>query len=112
AEPDGWTQFLVSFAFDIASLIHTGGVPEPLLRRLRTIDQYQGARHEVAVAAIFARLGCEIEWIDDKTTTAKHPEFLAIRDELTIAVEAKSRHRAGVIHTRGAAVDAAVVRGD
>lgn len=113
AAPDGWTQYLLSVAFDVASLIQTGGVPEGILRRLRIVDQYQGARYEIAVAAIFARLGCEIRWIDDEDAReAKHPEFLAVRGDLTIAVEAKSRHRSGVIHTPGERDERRAARGD
>lgn len=113
AEPDGWTQYFVSVAFDVASLIHTADLPDGLVRRLRSVDQYQGARYEVAVAAIFARLGCQIEWIDDEEAReTKHPEFFAIRGDLRIAVEAKSRHRPGVIHAPGERVDANAARGD
>jgi hypothetical protein len=113
AEPDGWTQYLVSLAFDIASLIHSGALPDSLIRRMRNLDQYQGARYEIAVAAIFARLGLSIDWIDDqKASATKHPEFFATRDDLTIAVEAKSRHRPGVIHRPGEQEEAKVVRGD
>lgn len=113
AEPDGWTSYLVSLAFDVASLIHTGDLPDQLVARLRSNDQYQGARYEIAVAAIFARLGCEIDWIDDrKTLDRKHPEFYVGRDGITIAVEAKSRHRQGVIHMAGERVDERALRGD
>lgn len=113
AEPDGWTQYLLSLAFDVASLIQSGGIPDGTLRRLRSVDQYQGARYEVAVAAIFARLGCQIEWIDDEAAReTKHPEFYAVHNSLRIAVEAKSRHRPGVIHTPGEQDDTDVSRGD
>jgi hypothetical protein len=113
ATPDGWTTYLISLAFDIASLIHTASLPEPLLNRLRNRDQYQGARYEIAVAAIFARLGCEIEWIDDRQASdQKHPEFYARRDAITLAVEAKSRHRQGVIHAPGERLDEKALRGD
>lgn len=113
AEPDGWTQYLLSLAFDVASLIHTGALPDGLMRRLRSVDQYQGARYEIAVAAIFVRLGCQIEWIDDdEARETKHPEFFALRGDLRIAVEAKSRHRPGIIHTPGERVDADATRGD
>jgi hypothetical protein len=113
AAPDGWTQYLLSAAFDVASLIHAGALPDGVLRRLRSVDQYQGARYELAVAAIFARLGLQIDWIaDEDERETKHPEFFAVRDDLKIAVEAKSRHRPGVIHTAGEHVDEKAMRGD
>ncbi len=115
AEPDGWTLYLISLAFDVASLIHATDLPANLVRRLRHRDQYQGARYEVAVAAIFARLGCSIDFIvDEQHRDEKHPEFIATHDEtgVRIAVETKSRHRPGVIHLPGEHDDEATRRGD
>ncbi len=112
--PNGWMQYLISLAFDVASLIQAAEVPESLMRRLRTHDQYQGARYEVAVAAIFARLGCQIEFMVDEEHPEKHPEFIATHPEMgvRIAVEAKSRHRPGVIHRPGDHDDEEAQRGD
>jgi SEC-C motif len=112
--PNGWMQYLVSLAFDVVSLIQAAEVPESLVQRLRTHDQYQGARYEVAVAAIFARLGCRIEFIVDEEHPEKHPEFIAVHPEMgvRVAVEAKSRHRPGVIHRPGDHDDAEAQRGD
>lgn len=100
AMPDGWTKSLASLAFDIASLKHTRNLPEHMLNRLKTKDGYQGVRYEIAIAAIFARLNCDIKFLDEQEKTTKHCEFIAThRDTGTeIAVEAKSRHREGVIH--------------
>jgi hypothetical protein len=115
AEPDGWTQYLVSLAFDIASLIQAGELPDTLLRRLRHPDQYQGARYEVAVAAIFARLGCDVQFIADNTRRGeKHPEFMALHRTtgVEIGVEAKSRHRPGVINQAGERDGERAMRGD
>jgi hypothetical protein len=113
-EPNGWTQYLLSLALDIALLIQAGGLPESLVRRLRTHDQYQGARYEVAVAAIFARLGCKIEFLVDEEHPEPHPEFFATHEStgVRIAVEAKSRHREGVIHREGEHDDEKAQRGD
>jgi hypothetical protein len=76
-----------------------------LIERLRSRDQYQGARYELAIAAIFARLDCEIRWLDSDETLhrTKHVEFEAEHRPTgqTFAVEAKSRHRAGVLNQPG-----------
>jgi hypothetical protein len=114
-EPDGWAQYLLNLAFDVAVLIQAAGdLPESLVRRLRTHDQYQGARYEVAVAAIFARLGCKIEFLVDEEHPEPHPEFIATHEPtgVRIAVEAKSRHREGVIHREGEHDDEQAQRGD
>lgn len=80
--PDGLTKSLMSLAFDIACIIHRHGyVPEKMIQRLKLTDSnYQGARYEIAVSAIFARLGCRFEFLDEKldglTQTPGHCEFL------------------------------------
>lgn len=113
--PDGWSQSLISLAFDVATLQHTNNLPEKILDRLKHKDQYQGARYEVAIAAIFARLDCEIDFLDDREdVTQKHCEFFAKHrpSGIVIAVEAKSRHRPGVIHTVGVEDDRKNMKGD
>jgi SEC-C motif len=79
AEPNGWVQYLISLAWDIASLIHEGELPDSLVRRLRDAEQFQGARYEIAIGAIFARLGCSIRFFDesDELRGKKHVEFIA-----------------------------------
>jgi hypothetical protein len=105
AEPNGWVQYLISLAWDIASLIHEGALPDDLLRRLRHAEQFQGARYEVAIAAIFARLDCSIRFLDEdeELRGRKHVEFVATHRPTggEIAVEAKSRHRPGVVNVAG-----------
>ncbi len=104
-KPDGWSRSLISLAFDICSLIHTDQLPAKLLDRLKNHSGYQGARYEIAVAAIFARLGCDIKFLDEdeQLKTTKHCEFIATHKEtnISIAVEAKSRHRKGSLHQEG-----------
>ena len=64
AEPNGWVRYLISLAWDVATLIHAGEPPDELIDRLRDRDNFQGARYELAIAAIFARLDCSIRWLD------------------------------------------------
>jgi len=105
AEPNGWVGYLISLAWDVATLIQAGEPPEELIDRLRDRDNYQGARYEIAIAAIFARLDCSIRWLDADPTlrTVKHVEFEATHRPTgqTFAIEAKSRHRAGVLNHPG-----------
>jgi hypothetical protein len=101
--PNGYLQTLLSLAFDVYVLQHKNSIPEDWVRRLKQREQYQGVRYEIAVASIFARIGCRLEFYEDNRGTAKHPEFTA-HDPSTgdkVAVEAKSRHRNGVIHQQG-----------
>lgn len=100
--PGGLVHHLRSVAFDVATLMHRSHLSDHLLRRLRHRDQYQGARYEIGIAAVFSRLDCDVEFYDT-AARGRHPEFVAsIRDsEIQIAVEAKSKHREGVINVRG-----------
>lgn len=100
-EPTGNVQSLLCLAYDIYSVIHCGNLPETLVNRLKDKDNFQGARYEIAVAAIFVRVGFDIEWIEDNVN--KHCEFVATHKKTKekVAVEAKSRHRPGVLETKG-----------
>lgn len=112
--PDGWTQTLVALAFDVCSLIHTNRLPDHLLNRLKNKKEYQGARYEIAIAAIFSRLDCDINFLDDSLQTTKHCEFFATHrtSQTVVAVEVKSRHRKGVIHTDGILNRRKIIKGD
>lgn len=102
AKPDGYSKCLLSLAFDVCSLIHKQKLPSSLLERLKNRDQYQGARYEIAIAAIFARLDCDIQFTDENSKS-KHCEFIATHRTTgsSLAIEAKSKHRSGVLHQLG-----------
>jgi len=100
----GSVRALQVLADDIYQLEHALKTPRKIIDRLRDSRQFQGARNEIAVASIFARCGFEIEFIDDDTK--RNPEFIAQKGAERIAVEAKSRHRPGVLEERG------VIQGD
>lgn len=104
----GDTQALLSLAFDVWLLAHKGYLRDDWLNRLRDRNQYQGARYEIGVASMFVRMGCELEFYDNDRVEEdgnppKRAEFIAVHTETgnRIAVEAKSRHVHGVIHTPG-----------
>lgn len=96
----GGMRALQVLADDLYQLAHALEPPRQILARLRDMRQFQGARYEILAASLFARCGFEIEFIED--TTKRNPEFIAAKDGERIAVEAKSRHRAGVLNERGA----------
>ena len=114
ATTDGWAKTLISLAFDICSLEHTLQLPEHLLKRLKNRGEYQGAHYEIAIAAIFSRLGCKIDFLDEKKITTKHCEFIATHNKtgVSIAVEAKSRQRSGIKHMEGNIKQEKLLRGD
>jgi hypothetical protein len=99
----GNVKALQVLADDIYQLEHALKTPRKIIDRLRDPRQFQGARNEIAVASLFARCGFDIHFIDDDTK--RNPEFIAERGAEKIAVEAKSRHRAGVLEERGSPQD-------
>jgi hypothetical protein len=109
AVASGDLMALGTLAYDIYTLRHASALPEGLARRVRTPGEFQGARYEVAVAAVFARCGYRLEWLTARDR--KLPEFIA-RHGTTgteVAVEAKSRHRSGVLGRPGEAPDVAAL---
>src|SRR2546429_2455880 len=107
ALPDGYSRTLAALAFDVCSLMHAVHLPEVFLKKLRNNSDYQGVRYEIAVAAIFARLGYLITFLDEKyeglKNQPKHSEFLAAKKQTNeeIYVEVKSKVRDGVLHELG-----------
>lgn len=98
ALPSGPVQALFQLAWDVYYLAHRGALSKKIVERLRDRNEFQGARYELAVAAVFARLNYKIEWTKD--VGQKHCEFIALHrgTKDRIAVEAKSRRRSGVLH--------------
>lgn len=107
AVPDGYSRALISLAFDICSLIHAVHLPEIFIKKLRDYVAYQSVRYEIAVAALFARMGYKIKFLDEEFAgqkiQPKHSEFIATNPETAeeIAVEVKSKERDGVLHKEG-----------
>jgi len=103
-QPDGYTQWPLCLAYDLYSLKHTNYLNDEVLAKLKkNDDEFQGARYEIAIAAIFARANFEIEHYDEhdpKTISKKHGEFIATNKttKQKIVVEAKSKRRIGVFH--------------
>jgi hypothetical protein len=95
----GGMRALHVLADDLYQLAHALEPPRQILARLGDLRLFQEARYEILAASLFARCGFEIDFIED--TSKRNPEFIAEKDRERIAVEAKSRHRAGVLNQRG-----------
>lgn len=114
AIPTGEVQSLISLAYDIYCLQQVNKLPDFLTNKIKNKKQFQGVRYEIAVAAIIARTGFDITFLDDVVKSKKHCEFIAKhkKTEIEIGVEAKSRHRKGILHEEGEFNYATGVRGD
>lgn len=101
--PNGYVQSLITLAFDVYLLQNRDVLDSKLLNRLKIKDQYQGARYELSVASTFIKAGWTIEWCRDKKGVSI-PEFIATSTDskYKMAVEAKSKHRDGILHKKGA----------
>lgn len=101
--PTGQVRELISLAADMYYLQLVNELPKSLVNRLKTMDGFQGARYEIAVAASLVRAGFEIRWTDSRKATTKIHEFDAFQSYTgeTIAIEAKSRRRSGTLHQKG-----------
>ena len=102
APASGHAMAALTLAYDIYSLNRSGSLPPRLLNRLRAPAEFQGARYEVAVAAILYRAGCEVSWTSDGP--GRRCEFVATHGDTKelVAVEAKSRRRPGALGHPGA----------
>jgi hypothetical protein len=100
-EPTGSALALLTLAYDVYSVLHCALLPKRIVKRLKHRNEFQGAKYEIAVAGLFVRAGFTIEWIDDRVR--KRPEFIATHKATgeKLVVEAKSRHRPGVLGRAG-----------
>jgi hypothetical protein len=103
AVPNGpWRAYML-LAYDLYSLQHHSTLQAAVVKRLKHPDQFQGARHELFAAATCIRAGYDIEYEDEGDSSRRHPELVALHRATgqKIAVEAKSRHRPGVLGRPG-----------
>jgi SEC-C motif len=101
--PSGAMRAFLLLAYDLYIVQHHGLLEARLLRRLRHKDQYQGARHELFAAATCVRAGFDIRYEDESDRSTMHTEFTATHRQTgaSICVEAKSKHRPGVLGRDG-----------
>jgi hypothetical protein len=104
----------LSLAWDLYTLEHNEVLQERLLMRLRVKDQFQGALYELFIAGVFIRAGFAIELEDESDGNSSHCEFAATHtgSGLSYSVEAKSRHRPGILGFKGNPVPLDEIRAD
>jgi hypothetical protein len=93
-----------TFAYDLFTVQDNGHLDARLIERLKNCDQFQGARHELFAEATCLRAGFTIKHEDETDGTTRHAEFEATH-KMTgqiFSVEAKSKHRPGILGFPGA----------
>jgi hypothetical protein len=102
--PNGPMAACNNFYYDLYTVDDNSLLDDDLLARLKHRDQFQGAMHELFAEATCLRAGFTIIRENEKDPNRKHVEFVAVHKSTGqhILVEAKSRHRAGVMGRPGA----------
>jgi hypothetical protein len=103
APPTGPLLAYMTLAYDLYVVDHNSRLDARLLERLKQKDQFQGARHELFAEATCLRAGFRIEHENENDRSSRHAEFTAVHKVtgLKISVEAKSKHRPGVLGQAG-----------
>lgn len=93
----------LALAYDLYTLQQHALLYQKLVNRLKVKDQFQGARYETYVAAAFVRAGFDVELEDEGDRQTTHCEFTATHQATgaKYSVEAKSRHRPGLLGQPG-----------
>jgi hypothetical protein len=101
--PSGAMRAYILLAYDLYVLRHHSVLQQSLVARLRHKDQFQGARHELFAASTCVRAGFRIEYENERDGSKRHTEFAAVhaRTGQKINVEAKSKHRQGILGQPG-----------
>ncbi|MFH1904536.1 MAG: SEC-C metal-binding domain-containing protein [bacterium] len=97
--PNGFLAAYSVLAYDLYIVESNGRLDDELLSRLKHRAQFQGARHELFAEATCLRAGYVIEHENEKDKSKRHVEFTATHKSTKqkISVEAKSKHRAGIL---------------
>lgn len=103
---------LLTLAHDVFHLVNSGIFNSKLKKRLLDKKEFQGVRYEIAVAALITRAGLKVQFVHHPDK--KHHDLLAFdkKTKTILAVETKSRHRAGSLHEPGAPDPDRIKRGD
>lgn len=103
AVPNGATVAYLFLSYDLYLLAHNAEIQSELVRRLRIKEQFQGARYELFAAATCIRAGFDLQFEDETDRSKRHVEFIGTHRPTgqKISVEAKSRHREGVLGVPG-----------
>ncbi|MCK4445751.1 MAG: hypothetical protein KAW56_01575 [Candidatus Marinimicrobia bacterium] len=112
AVPSGPFKAFITLAYDLYLLKHHSKLQENLIKRLKNVDQFQGARYELFVITTLIRLGFNIHFEDETDIRRKHVELIAEHKTYgdKIAIEAKSKHRPGILGQPGTALNTDEIR--
>ena len=107
ATPTGPMKAYFTLAYDLYLVRHNSELQELHISRLKDLDQFQGARYELFATTSMIRAGYNIEIEDEQDGASKHVEFIAVHNGTgeKVAIEAKSRHRSGILGFPGEKIE-------
>lgn len=101
----GNIKALLQLGYDFYCLQLVNKFPTFLKSRLINDREFQGFRYEIAIAAIIARAGFEIQWLDiaKSNLSQKHGEFIVTHKSTKskLMIETKSKRRKGSLNEIG-----------
>ena len=112
ATATGSVAAYMAIAYELYLLEHHQKLQQKLLARLKDHSQFQGARYELYVAALFLKAGLQIDYQDEDDRSTTHCEFNAFDsiNDRSFSVEAKSRHRPGFLGYPGLRQDPETIK--
>lgn len=93
-------------AFDLYTISDNAELQAVLKQRLLSPSDFQAARYELKIAALWIAAGFTLEFENERNVHKTHPEFIAVDrfSDVRVAVEVKSRHRPGIQGFAGAEI--------
>lgn len=110
--PNGMMAAYTLLAYDLYTVLRSNLKIDSLVERLKNKNLFQGARYELFCLAACIRGGFEIILENEKDPSKKHVEFVIYDKDnnVKLSVEAKSKHRSGVLGYPGDKIDDDKVR--
>lgn len=90
--PIGATRALIGLAYDFYLCAHNWELPDSLVKRVRSKENFEGALYEAFVIGTFSKAGFELEFEEESKGFRKHCEFTATHKQTgrKLSVEAKA----------------------
>lgn len=103
SKPTGAFAGFLSLAYDLYLIRHHEELRSFVIERIKKQEQFQGARYELYATSTCIRAGFEIQFEDEQDRSRKHVEFIASHKDsgLKLSIEAKSKHRKGILGQKG-----------
>ncbi len=97
-------------AYDLYALDHNAELQDKLVGRLKSPDNFAGARHEVHVAATLVRAGFELAFENEDDRSSSHCEFTATHKRTGKRFSVEAKHRAGTKFRLGRQLNRALAK--